>query len=159
MNIYLLGLGSNISPQNNLNLACNKLRAIGDILSASPVLITAPVGHTFSDDFGNQLVVVASQLPPTMLKHQLLNIEMEMGREPKSPARKTRDRTIDIDILQQLQVSHSANQKDSIQSATDKSLPKASLTLANTNWATENWQITDSYYLDVLQHWRQQQAA
>ena len=141
MNTYLLGLGSNISPQRNLKQAVSMLIEVGDVLSVSPSLITAPVGNTFSEDFGNQLVVLATQLPPTMLKHQLLSIELEMGREPKSPARKTKDRTIDIDILQQLPAHMPCEYGQS------------------SDWAKVDWDIFDSYYLEVLQHWRQQHAA
>ena len=141
MNIYLLGLGSNISPQHNLEQAIGRLNCVGEVLTTSPVLITAPVGDTFSGDFGNQLVILTTQLPPTMLKHQLLSIELDMGREPKSPARKTKDRTIDIDILQQLPST----------SLSEPHLPS--------NWAMVKWQIADSYYQDVLHFWRQQQAA
>lgn len=141
MNTYLLGLGSNISPQQNLEQAIGQLNRVGDVISTSPVLITAPVGDTFNGDFGNQLVILKTQLPPTMLKHQLLSIELEMGREPKSPARKTKDRTIDIDILQQLPSTFTREPNQP------------------SDWAMVEWQICDSYYQEVLHYWRQQRAA
>lgn len=103
MTYFLLGLGSNIKPLQNLPAAILALEAAGDIVSQSPLVVTEPVGETFHDEFGNQLVILASSLPAPMLKHKLQKIEENMGREPKSPSRKMRDRTIDIDILGEAQ--------------------------------------------------------
>lgn len=103
MTYFLLGLGSNIKPQQHLPAAITAIKALSDIIDQSPAVITAPVGDTFHHEFGNQLLIVACTLPTPMLKHQLQIIEENMGREPKSPARKTRDRTIDIDILGEAQ--------------------------------------------------------
>lgn len=99
MSFYLLGLGSNIDPESNLNKALSALKCEGDLIAHSPAVLTAPVGDTFSQTFGNQLAILESELPAPMLKQRLQRIEESMGREPKSPERKTRDRTIDIDIL------------------------------------------------------------
>lgn len=107
MSFYLLGLGSNIEPQAHLKKAILSLKTIGEVSSASPVLVTQPVGDTFHQEFCNQLVVVFSELPAPMLKQRLLTIETDLGREPKCPSRATRDRTIDIDILGQAS-SHEA---------------------------------------------------
>ncbi|MEC7547115.1 MAG: 2-amino-4-hydroxy-6-hydroxymethyldihydropteridine diphosphokinase [Pseudomonadota bacterium] len=99
MSFYLLGLGSNIEPEENLNKALNALTHEGDLIAHSPAVLTAPVGDTFSQIFGNQLAILKTELPAPMLKQRLQRIEESLGREPKSPGRKTRDRTIDIDIL------------------------------------------------------------
>jgi len=99
MPYYLLGLGSNIRPNEHLRLAEQQLQDIGRVVSASPILNTAPVGDTFHYEFCNQLLVLHTEMPPTMLKHKLQVIETNLGREPKNPSRKTKDRTIDLDIL------------------------------------------------------------
>ena len=101
MTFFLLGLGSNICPADNLSAAHTALDELGEIVALSPALITEPVGDTFHHEFHNQLAVLCSDLPAPMLKHRLQAIEQHQGREPKTPARKTRDRTIDIDILAQ----------------------------------------------------------
>ena len=103
MTYFLLGLGSNIKPQQNLPAAIAAVEEVGNLVDVSPAVITAPVGDTFNHEFGNQLLILSCQLPAPMLKHKLQIIEESMGREPKSPARKTRDRTIDIDILGEAQ--------------------------------------------------------
>jgi len=99
MTYFLLGLGSNIEPQTHLPAAVTALDELGNVVERSPAIFTEPVGETFNQVFGNQLVVFQSDLPAPMLKQKLQRLEEHMGREPKSPARKTRDRTIDIDIL------------------------------------------------------------
>jgi len=82
-----------------MDAALRELSAIGEICLTSERLATQAVGDTFHSDFKNQLVVLHSELLPTLLKQKLLRIEAMLGREPKSPSRKTRDRTIDLDIL------------------------------------------------------------
>ena len=99
MTHYLLGLGSNINPGDNLAHAKTALGAIAEVITASPIVDTPAVGDTFNFPFQNQLMLVRSPLNAIELKQRLLNIETEMGREPKCEARKLKDRTIDIDIL------------------------------------------------------------
>lgn len=101
MFFYLIGLGSNICPQENLPRALKALENLGKVQAYSPVVSTVTVGHTFSGSFCNQLVVLASALAPQPLKQHLLDIETHMGREPKTPQRQYHDRTIDLDILAQ----------------------------------------------------------
>ena len=99
MTHYLLGLGSNINPTDNLPRAKAALSVITDIVTVSPVMDTPTVGDSFNFPFQNQLMLVRSPLGEPELKQRLLQIETELGREPKSDARKFKDRTIDIDIL------------------------------------------------------------
>lgn len=101
MNFFLLGLGSNIQPEQNLPKAQSALEEVGQIATCSPALSTQAVGKSFHQSFHNQLLVFESELPAPLLKQKLQQIEVALGREPKSPARKTKDRTIDIDILGQ----------------------------------------------------------
>ena len=99
MRCYLLGLGSNLQPQKHLPDAIAELAHLGRITAQSPVINTTPVGDTFHYEFCNQLLVLQSDLLPGPLKQRLQHIEIKLGREPKNPGRKTKDRTIDIDIL------------------------------------------------------------
>jgi 2-amino-4-hydroxy-6-hydroxymethyldihydropteridine diphosphokinase len=107
MSFFLLGLGSNIKPEDNLTQAASALEQLGRVAATSPALATAPVGETFHHEFRNQLLILECDLPAPMLKHRLQAIEVDLGREPKSPARKTRDRPIDIDILAQAETLES----------------------------------------------------
>ncbi len=101
MPYYLLGLGSNIAPHQNLTQAQPALAALGELIEQSDIVETPAEGSCFSGSFCNQLIVLHCELPSTMLKQRLQRIEVAMGREPKSPSRKTKDRTIDLDILGQ----------------------------------------------------------
>lgn len=99
MPTYLLGLGSNLEPDNNLPKAARLLQHMFDVLDVSPMVDTTPVGDTFNYPFKNQLVIIRTELDDQALKQQLLALEEHMGREPKTPSRQYRDRPIDIDIL------------------------------------------------------------
>lgn len=99
MSYFLLGLGSNIEPENNLRKALELLQQQGEVVSASPAVTTEAVGDTFHFAFMNQLVILHSEQQPNFLKIKLQNIERALGREAKNPERKEKDRTIDIDIL------------------------------------------------------------
>ncbi len=127
MFFYLLGLGSNIRPDDNMSSALEKIAQLGEVCSVSERITTAPVGDTFHGEFRNQMAVLKSDLLPGPLKQRLQQIEVQLGREPKSPARKTKDRTIDIDILGQ------AGNADSC-----RSLP-----------------LEESYFSAVARHWPQ----
>ncbi|TVV42111.1 2-amino-4-hydroxy-6-hydroxymethyldihydropteridine diphosphokinase [Thalassolituus sp. C2-1] len=99
MQFYLLGLGSNIDPEQHLLKAREALSSLGVICAESTILRSAPVGDTFHFEFKNQLLILSSELLPGPLKQRLQKIEVDLGREPKNPSRKVKDRTIDIDIL------------------------------------------------------------
>jgi 2-amino-4-hydroxy-6-hydroxymethyldihydropteridine diphosphokinase len=96
---YLIGLGSNIEPKSNLISACKTISQSVEVLQCSQVLINPPCGRTFHYPFHNQLIIVRSDKSVTQLKLLFEAIEIAQGREPKCPARKLKDRPIDIDIL------------------------------------------------------------
>lgn len=124
--LYLLGLGSNIAPLHHLASAKQALMHLGNVLVVSPTVETTPVGEGFSDGFYNQLLVIETDSVAPLLKQRLQRIEEQLGREPKTPARKHRDRPIDIDIL-------------------------APLSDVNGAYHIE---LEDSYYATVQQQWR-----
>lgn len=101
MRYYLISLGSNIQPEDNMPLACEAITKHLNVISCSPVLINPPRGHTFNFPFHNQLLLIQSLQTASEIKALFEIIEMDMGREPKSPERKFNDRPIDIDILHQ----------------------------------------------------------
>jgi 2-amino-4-hydroxy-6-hydroxymethyldihydropteridine diphosphokinase len=99
-NTAFLLLGSNIEPRlKSLKLALIKLQEHHcDIISASSVYESEAWGFESEQSFLNRLLVIETDLSPTELLHDILNIEKELGR--------TRDgrisyvsRNIDIDIL------------------------------------------------------------
>lgn len=100
MEYLLIGLGSNINPQRNLVAAITQIEQHLNVIERSNVLINPPCGSTFHFPFHNQILLASSEQCLATLKHRFEEIEMALGREAKTPARKFTDRTIDIDILQ-----------------------------------------------------------
>ena len=101
MPYYLVGLGSNLEPEFNITKAHQEIALQVSILDHSPVLINPPCGTSFQFTFHNQILLIQSEHSSAHLKALFERIEISMGREPKSPERRLKDRPIDIDILAQ----------------------------------------------------------
>jgi len=101
MNYFLIGLGSNIEPEVHMPAAIKALQNVGHLITQSEILVNPPCGQGFDGLFHNQLLVLSTPLTAAELKPQLEQIEIALGREPKTPQRKFNNRTIDIDILNQ----------------------------------------------------------
>ena len=99
MEYLLIGLGSNINPQPNLIAAISKIEQQITVLQRSSILINPACGDTFHFSFHNQILLASTDISLKELKRRFEEIEIELGREAKTPARKFTDRTIDIDIL------------------------------------------------------------
>jgi len=101
MNYYLISLGSNINADEFLPKALNLINSDYDIISYSHVLQNPACGEYFKSPFHNQLLLLKSSQENKQLKKVFEEFEIQLGREGKSPERKYKDRTIDIDILSQ----------------------------------------------------------
>ena len=99
MPYYLIGLGSNLEPELNITEANQAIALQVSLLDHSPVLINPPCGTSFQFTFHNQILLIQSEYSASHLKALFERIEISMGREPKSPERRLKDRPIDIDIL------------------------------------------------------------
>ncbi|MEM7254347.1 MAG: 2-amino-4-hydroxy-6-hydroxymethyldihydropteridine diphosphokinase [Pseudomonadota bacterium] len=96
---YLLGLGSNIRPTENLPLGVFHLLAHFGALELSSVAETAPVEMVSSQTFLNAVAWLQCDLEPASLKAQLNAIEITLGRDRSDRERGRKDRPLDIDIL------------------------------------------------------------
>ncbi|MFQ5559530.1 MAG: 2-amino-4-hydroxy-6-hydroxymethyldihydropteridine diphosphokinase [Nitrospinota bacterium] len=94
----LIGVGSNISPFQNIEKALTLLREQTTLLKISPFYRSKPHGFSDQDDFINGCIVLTWEASPEELKFNILKkIEERTGRvrtENKNGAR-----TIDLDIL------------------------------------------------------------
>lgn len=91
-----LSLGSNVSPEKNIQFALDQLSKIfGEIVSSSTYL-TKSVGFEGSD-FLNLVVRINTDLNPSELIDKLHLIEEMTGRVTGTKA--FNDRTLDIDVL------------------------------------------------------------
>lgn len=93
----VIGLGSNISPTENLPQALSLLERSITLVNISSTWKSQPVG-TQGPDFLNAAVLALTPLSAEELKNQILRpVEASLGRErtsdPNAP------RTIDLDIL------------------------------------------------------------
>jgi 2-amino-4-hydroxy-6-hydroxymethyldihydropteridine diphosphokinase len=92
-----LSLGSNVGDRAaNLNLAIERLRALGEVIAVSSFYETEPVEFEAQPWFLNCAVQLDTEKMPKQLLAGILDVEQKMGRrriQKKGP------RVIDIDIL------------------------------------------------------------
>ena len=94
----VIALGSNISPEQNIQMAIGHLARQTRLLGLSRFYRTAPIGDAGPVDFINGAVLVATDLAARDLKAAVLQpVETALGR--RREANKYAARTIDLDIL------------------------------------------------------------
>jgi len=97
MPCYIIGVGSNINPYENITAARRLLTDDYQDLRSSTLVQTAPLGDTSQADFVNGAFLFNSSLDRDSLKKHLLNIEKKLQRI--RTANKNGPRTIDLDII------------------------------------------------------------
>lgn len=96
--VVLIALGSNIEPELNLPRAALLLASRLEILAASPVYESAPVGAPGTPVFLNAILQVDARRGPRTLKFEILRVvETELGR--RRSANRNAPRTIDLDLV------------------------------------------------------------
>ncbi len=98
MNTAYLLIGGNLGNRlANLQKAIEAIEEnCGDVIAISSVYETAAWGNTDQPSFLNQVIVLHTDMQPSMLMKELLGIEERLGRLRQE---KMGPRTIDIDIL------------------------------------------------------------
>jgi len=97
INTAIIGIGSNIDPEDNISKMLSLLGAKVKILKVSSLIKTRPIGITNQSDFTNGAVNVETKLIKEELKNILKKIEDELGRDRNAP--KFGPRTIDLDLI------------------------------------------------------------
>jgi 2-amino-4-hydroxy-6-hydroxymethyldihydropteridine diphosphokinase len=97
MNDCIIGIGSNINPENNIPESLTLLKQQVEIIAISSWVKTAPIGITDQDDFINGAVRIRTALSRDSLFNYLKKIEDKLGRDRTLP--KFGPRTIDLDIV------------------------------------------------------------
>lgn len=97
VNFSIIGVGSNIDPENNVRAAKENLARTVTILAQSAFVYTAPLLDTEQDRFLNGAFLIRSPLEQESLKQHLKRIEIEMGRVKTK--NKNGPRPIDLDII------------------------------------------------------------
>lgn len=96
-NEAIIGLGSNIDPEANIQMALEKLSKVCAIRQKSEFIYTEPEKMKDQAKFLNGAVVIDTHLPFEELKSYLKNLENQMGRERNGP--RNGPRNIDLDII------------------------------------------------------------
>ena len=93
----IVGIGSNIEPEKNINLAIDLLRKDFEVLAASSLILTSPVGIADQPDFLNGAVkLVVNHEFESFIMH-LKAIENQLKRDRNGP--RFGPRTIDLDVV------------------------------------------------------------
>ena len=93
----VIGLGSNIDPEANLEQAVLELKSRFKVSKRSKWIRTKPIGIQDQPDFYNGALLLETELEQQSLKKELKRIEDILGRDRSLP--KFGPRTIDLDIL------------------------------------------------------------
>ncbi len=96
---YLLGIGSNIEPHENIKQIIALLLKYYPQLTLSRVLSIPPIGMNSTRDFLNVVAFIETNDAEQDLKQICNSIEITLGRNRNDPDRKTKDRPADLDIL------------------------------------------------------------
>ncbi|MBP9854291.1 MAG: 2-amino-4-hydroxy-6-hydroxymethyldihydropteridine diphosphokinase [Candidatus Omnitrophica bacterium] len=96
-NKVVLGLGSNIDPDENIEKARQLLHQNFHVLSESDYISTKPVGYTQQDDFINGSIYIETDFTQEELVQHLKSMEKILGRRRSEI--KFGPRTIDLDLI------------------------------------------------------------
>lgn len=97
MNRVIIGLGSNILPEENIGKALEELGNKISIIKTTALLRTKPVGIIDQPDFLNGALLAETNLDKERLEIYLKSLEDQLGRDRTLPT--FGPRTIDLDIV------------------------------------------------------------
>ncbi|MDP1950628.1 MAG: 2-amino-4-hydroxy-6-hydroxymethyldihydropteridine diphosphokinase [Nitrosomonas sp.] len=97
MNECIIGIGSNINPENNIQTSLMILAREVEVKGTSSWVKTTPIGITDQDDFVNGAVKICTTMTIEELTHYLKRLEDRLGRDRALP--KFGPRVIDLDII------------------------------------------------------------
>jgi 2-amino-4-hydroxy-6-hydroxymethyldihydropteridine diphosphokinase len=97
MNSAVIGLGSNINPQQNMARAVVLLQEKFEVKKICPWRRTSPIGIHQQPDFLNGALRLQTSMDLQTLKVILKQMEDQMGRDRSRP--KYGPREIDLDVL------------------------------------------------------------
>jgi 2-amino-4-hydroxy-6-hydroxymethyldihydropteridine diphosphokinase len=93
----IIGISSNIEPEQNIAAALFFLRQKLELVAISSFLKTSPIGITEQPDFLNGATKVFTEMEMAEFKDYLKNIEVRLRRD--RTAAKYDPRTIDLDLV------------------------------------------------------------
>lgn len=97
MNRVIVGLGSNIEPDKNIERAKKTLTRKYKVVAESSFRQTKSIGDIQQADFINGAILLETERDSEQLKVELTQIETELGRSQEH--NHNEPRTIDLDII------------------------------------------------------------
>ncbi|PSK84395.1 2-amino-4-hydroxy-6-hydroxymethyldihydropteridine diphosphokinase [Prolixibacter denitrificans] len=97
MNTCVVGIGSNIQPEENIREALRILEGEQTLLSVSAMVETEPIGVTDQPAFINGAVKISTSMAQEEFSVYLKNIEDRLKRDRTQP--RFGPRTIDLDVV------------------------------------------------------------
>jgi 2-amino-4-hydroxy-6-hydroxymethyldihydropteridine diphosphokinase len=97
VNEVIIGVGSNIDPQNNIEKAKQLIAQKHLLRKASSFIETKPIGCKNQDNFLNGAFLIETEMDTPTLKSWLKTLETQLGRVKTE--NKNGPRTIDLDII------------------------------------------------------------
>jgi len=97
INTAVIGLGSNIDPEENIAKARESIGRECKVIKSSSFVETEPVGYEDQDKFINGALLIETDMDKEGLKSWLKNLESSLGRVRSD--NRYGPRTIDLDIL------------------------------------------------------------
>ena len=124
----VIGLGSNIDPEANLEQAVQELKSRCKVSKRSQWTRTKPIGIQDQPDFYNGALLMETELEQQSLKQELKRIEDILGRDRSLP--KFGPRTIDLDILiwNKKVVNEDYYERDFLRKGVEEIIPDLKLT-------------------------------
>lgn len=95
--VCIIGIGSNIDPEENIARSLAILRRETEVISVSQFIKTAPVGVKEQPDFLNGAVKVLTEEEKNVFNFYLKSVEDRLNRDRSAP--KYGPRVIDLDIV------------------------------------------------------------
>ncbi len=116
---YLLGIGSNIDPKDNITKIISCLLSYFPYLKLSRVIKTLPVSMNSHNIFLNAVIFIETEVTAAALKTICNHIEVQLGRDRDDPLSTIKDRSADLDILTNVHFPDDYNRP--VQHITDES--------------------------------------
>jgi len=96
-NVCIIGIGSNINAETNIEKMLEILQKRVFVIKISPMIKTTPIGIADQPDYTNGAAKIETELDQQKLNSMLKSIEDELGRDRTGP--KFGPRTMDLDIV------------------------------------------------------------
>jgi len=93
----IIGIGSNIEPEQNIAATLFFLRTEQEFISVSSLIMTSPIGIPDQPDFLNGAAKIFTMMEIADFKSYLKGVEDRLKRDRTAP--KYGPRTIDLDIV------------------------------------------------------------